>query len=152
MSMETQILDYNNSYTTSQTSNVGKNQCEKQAEVFDPPGNRGLGIDHGLITEIEAYQGLMLDFEREFSDFLSSDLPKCPKIEDSQHNEDCDDSNENSSATSRNRGDRRRSSAVTSSRSSSDGAANDSGRLTGINYNFDGTISCCDISYDLLVS
>ena len=148
--METQTLDYNNSYTTSQTSNIGESEEEKQVEALDAPCSRGLGIDHGLITEIEAYQGLMLDFEREFSDFLSSDLPKCP-TEDSQNNDDCDELNDNNSATSRNRGDRRRSSAVTSSRSSVDGA-NDSGSLAGINYNFDGTISCCDISYDLLVS
>ena len=143
MSMDTQTLDYGNrGYSTSHTSNI--EEGESQEEMVENPGRRGLGIDPGLITEIEAYQGLMLDFEREFSEFLSSDLPKCPK-EDSHDEDGYENLNEGNRERSRG------SSEAVSSRSSFDGG-NKSGASGGIHYNFDGTISCCDISYDLLVS
>ena len=149
--METQTLDYNNrSYTTTaQSSNVDED--EDQEELVATPCQRGLGIDPGLLTEIEAYQGLMLDFEREYSEFLSQDLPKCPAPDSQEENANENINDDNADGEAYNRDSRRRSSGVTSSRSSFDGA-NNNGSSGGIPYNFDGTISCCDISYDLLVS
>ena len=154
MSMTTQTLDYNNREYKSPAQCTPPGENDSSEELVDPPPRRGLGIDQGLITEIESYQaaGLMLDFETEYAEFLSSDLPKCPP----------EDSNENDSNTRRssyaghennsssNTGSRRRSSGATNSRSSTDGAKSSSSS-GGIRYNFDGTISCCDISYDLLV-
>lgn len=154
MSMTTQTLDYNNREYKSPTQRTPPGENDSSEELVDSPPRRGLGIDQGLITEIESYQaaGLMLDFETEYAEFLSSDLPKCPP----------EDSNENDSNTRRssyaghesnsssNTGSRRRSPGATNSRSSTDGAKSSSSS-GGIRYNFDGTISCCDISYDLLV-
>ena len=157
MAMETQTLDYNNreyaNAARSANTSIDGNGSEELAEASE--SRRGLGIDQGLITEIEAYQGLMLDFEREYSEFLSSDLPKCPAVDSTDGYADVGGSNDNGSRNRQSGGGHsdscRRSSGPGSSRSSID-ATNGSGSSNGIRYNFDGTISCCDLSYDLLVS
>ena len=93
-----------------------------------------------------------LDFEREYADFLSSDLPKCPTEDsnDDDKNDEILNEGGNRSRRSSKTEDNRRASGCNSSRSSFDSSNGASGG--GIRYNFDGTISCCDISYDLLVS
>ena len=154
--METQTLNYNDrSYGNgpSQSNNNNNNEVgNRSEELTENSGRQGLNIDHGFITEIEAYQSLMLDFETEYADFLSAELPKCPNEnsnEDERGLEVLDESNRG--RRSSNGANSRRSSSVTNSRSSFDGT-NGNGSSGGIRYNFDGTISCCDISYDLLVS
>ena len=150
--METQTLNYNNRnygngpQQSSNNNREGNNRSEEHSETS---GRQGLNIDHGFIQEIEAYQGLMLDFETEFADFLSEELPKCPTEKANEDNELEASSEGNRGRRESNGGSSRRSSSVTNSRSSFDGSNGSNG---GIRYNFDGTISCCDISYDLLVS
>ena len=149
--METQTLNYNNrDYTNGSQSNGNNGEAESPGDIVEAAGRRGLNIDHGFITEIEAYQGLMLDFEREYADFLSSDLPKCPTEPDDDKNDEILNQGGNRSRRSSKTEDNRRPSGCNSSRSSFDSSNGASGG--GIRYNFDGTISCCDISYDLLVS
>ena len=157
--METQTLNYNNRNfgNVPPQSNNNNNNNEvgnRSEELSENTGRQGLNLDHGFIQEIEAYQSLMLDFETEFAGFLSAELPKCPT---ENSNEDVgtaavDEGNRGRRLSSSGQGgSSRRSSSVTNSRSSFDGT-NGNGSSGGIRYNFDGTISCCDISYDLLVS
>ena len=155
MSMETQPYSYNNrDYTNGSQSNNNNSEPESQGDIVESAGRQGLNIDHGFITEIEAYQGLMLDFEREYADFLSSDLPKCPTEESIADHRDDEVLNEegNRSRRSSKTENNRRGSGANSSRSSFDSSNGNGGTGGGIRYNFDGTISCCDLSYDLLVS
>ena len=150
--METQTLNYNNrNYGNgpSRSNNNNRESRNRSEEQSESSGRQGLNIDHGFIQEIEAYQGLMLDFETEFADFLSSELPKCPTVESNEDDELEATNESNRGRRASNGGSSRRSSSVTNSRSSFDGA---NGSNSGIRYNFDGTISCCDITYDLLVS
>ena len=150
--METQTLNYNdrNYGNGPSQSNSNKRETRNQSgDHAENSGRQGLNIDHGFIQEIEAYQGLMLDFETEFAGFLSSDLPKCPTEDTSQDCQFEPSVETNRGRRSSNGRGSRRSSSATNSRSSFDGANGSNG---GIRYNFDGTISCCDLSYDLLVS
>ena len=149
--METQTLNYNdrNYGNGPSQSNSNKRESSNQSrDHAEDSARQGLNIDHGFIQEIEAYQGLMLDFETEYADFLSSELPKCPTTNTPQDCEFEPSVETNRGRRSSNGGGSRRSSSVTNSRSSFDGTNGSNG---GIRYNFDGTISCCDISYDLLV-
>lgn len=152
MSMDTQLVSYNNrEYTNGSQPNNNNSEPESPGDIVEAAGCQGLNLDHGFITEIEAYQGLMLDFEREYSEFLSSDLPKCPteeSIDDDREDEGLNQEGNRSRRSSKAENNRRGSGA-NSSRSSFDGSGTTEG---GIRYNFDGTISCCDLSYDLLVS
>ena len=149
--METQTLNYNDrNYGNgpSQSNSHKRENRNQSGDHSENSGRQGLNIDHGFIQEIEAYQGLMLDFETEYADFLSSELPKCPTENTPQDFELEPSVETNRGRRSSNGGGSRRSSSVTNSRSSFDGTNGSNG---AIRYNFDGTISCCDISYDLLV-
>jgi hypothetical protein len=42
----------------------------------DTASGEGCGLDIGFAAELEAYQGLQMDFESEFSDFLSREIPR----------------------------------------------------------------------------
>ena len=82
-------------------------------------------LDIGVANELQAYNGLQIDFESEFSDFLSRDVPRPAAVEPEKST-----SNE-----------RRRGSNVSL------------GSLqTRLDYNIDGTINCCDINYNTIVS
>ena len=82
-------------------------------------------LDPGLADELQAYNGLQLDFESEFSDFLSREVPRPPQEETKPENNT----------------ERRRGSNVSL------------GTLqTRLDYNIDGTINCCDINYNTIVS
>ena len=41
-------------------------------------GGLRIGLDPGFIAELEAYQRLALDFDTEYSQFLSRPVPQCP--------------------------------------------------------------------------
>ena len=85
-------------------------------------------LDQGLANELEAYSGLQIDFESEFSDFLSGPRP-------------ADNSNEEQQQTQQPKTERRRGSNVSL------------GTLqTRLDYNIDGTINCTDINYNTIVS
>ena len=80
-------------------------------------------LDIGVANELQAYNGLQIDFESEFSDFLSRDVP-------SNNTNEVEPKNE-----------RRRGSNVSL------------GTLqTRLDYNIDGTINCTDINYNTIVS
>ena len=86
-------------------------------------------LDPGFADELQAYNGLQLDFESEFSDFLSREVPRPTNTEN-------ETKPENNSTEGRRRG------------------SNVSlGTLqTRLDYNIDGTINCCDINYNTIVS
>ena len=67
-----QTLNYNNREYTSTPQSNNNNESGDSGGSMEAPARQGLNIDHGFITEIEAYQGLMLDFETEYADFLSN--------------------------------------------------------------------------------
>ena len=121
-----------NDLTEIETCNYGITQIQG-SPIREVKRGLGIGIDHGFITEIQAYQDLMIDFESEFSQFLSQPIPQCTQ-------ENAINTQSPPQSPSQGRVSRRRSSA-------SCGATN---RQT-IPYNIDGTISCCDITYSLLV-
>ena len=90
----------------------------------DSVENNDTRLDAGFANELEAYNGLQLDFESEFSDFLTREVPR------NAQNETKNDNNE-----------RRRASNVSL------------GSLqTRLDYNIDGTINCVDINYNTIVS
>ena len=94
-------------------------------DVCDNDQNRQRFDDAGIPNN----DGLQLDFESEFSDFLSRDLPS--------------NNNELNPAA------RRSSNSGSSSTNSNNQNATHSVRLE---YNLDGTVNCCDINYGTLVS
>ena len=99
-----------------ETSNSFQNDNDQNRQRFDDAG-------------IPNNDGLQLDFESEFSDFLSRDLPS--------------NNNELNPAA------RRSSNSGSSSTNSNNQNATHSVRLE---YNLDGTVNCCDINYGTLVS
>lgn len=53
----------------------GETLLEPPLENLEAAKNGGCNLDSGFAAELEAYQGLQLDFDTEFADFLSRDLP-----------------------------------------------------------------------------
>lgn len=103
-------------------------RAQDSVEDLPPDENEndtGQGLDQGMANELEAYQGLQLDFESEFADFLSRDLPNS--------------NNDNRSAGGNNATNNRPN--VTADHLSNH----------RLEYNADGTVNCCDINYGSLV-
>ncbi len=96
-------------------------------------------LDAGFVSELEAYQRLSIDYNDDDAAFMTRDLRREAR-EVRQSNPEAaaeaegDLENGNSAASCRSR----RSSSIASNRR--------------MEFNFDGTVNCSDINYDLLVS
>ena len=94
---------------------------------FQPIQDNDVRLDQGSANDLVS-NGLQIDFESEFSDFLSGPRP-------------ADNSNEEQQQTQQPKTERRRGSNVSL------------GTLqTRLDYNIDGTINCTDINYNTIVS
>ena len=128
---DSQYFHGNERYHKSKLSQTFQNFPKMEVETTFQPiraqdsvENNDARLDSGFANELEAYNGLQLDFESEFSDFLTREVPR------NGQNETKTDNNE-----------RRRASNVSL------------GSLqTRLDYNFDGTINCTDINYNTIVS
>jgi len=96
--------------------------------------------------ELEAYQSLQLDFDTEFSQFLSQPLPQCTSSRENTDQSPANGNDEELYSTAQgNRTENRRRRSSFNNNSAL--AAN---FRQAIHYNIDGTISCCDITYSTL--